>query len=152
MKNKNTNVDPVEVLKKKNPFMYKAISMAGIAYFDDESVVEPFIDEATKYIKSCAETTLAGKPITLRFGIPEEAKNFDTKVAALALDVKEQTITSEMAGIRMKSLFDQGINIYKDYTKHYSPGGDPESIEKICGMFDLIMSLEKIAQIADNTL
>lgn len=149
----NKKLDPVEVLRKKNPFMYKATSMAGIAYFDNEDLVEPFINEATDYIKRNAEAVLAGRDIILKYPIPKEAKDLDKKIAALALDVKQGTTTSEMVGIRMKSLFEEGISLYKDYTKLYSPADtDLQSIERISGVFDLIMSLQVIAEEADEKL
>ena len=74
-----SNVNPMEVLRTKDPAMYKAAAMAGVAYFDDEGIVEAFLDEVTSYINKCSKSIEDGGSVTLMFPIPKECKEFESE-------------------------------------------------------------------------
>lgn len=156
----NTNTDAndsndlhvaVELIKKKNPFKYKAMSIASVGYFDDESVVPNFMEELESLIRSMSNFAIHNPETSaLKFPIPAECKDLDNNISRLVTDIQGGIVTSEIAGFRIKGLFETGLNLLKDYTKLYSPGGSGEILERTLGVFDLIMSLEEVAKISDD--
>lgn len=150
MENQSTE-NTLNILKLKQPGKYKAMVMAGISYFDDESVVPNFIDDMEGYLIKCSNIINSGGTIILNHPIPEVCKELDKSISSLIEEINSDSITHEMAGIKIKNLYEKGMNIFKDYTRLYSPG-DLESLERINSTFDLILSLQNVSVFSDEKL
>lgn len=150
---KGEDLKKVEVLKEKNPALYKALCIASlIDCGDSQESIEIVSKNIESYIKQMAEK-VSLKLSPLKYPIPEEAAQIDLLSNKLAKEIMDTgDITPGDATSRLRSLINRTLEGLKFSGDNYVKTQKEQHIEECVGYYDQLMLLKEIAVLADKTV
>jgi len=141
----------VQLLKEKNPALYKALSIVSLIDSGKEENIDVISKSLESYINKMSEKVLSNKS-PLEYPIPEDSTQIDLLSNKLAKDLMDDIgITSGDVTPRFQSLIKRTLNCLKTSGDNYVKTQKEQYLEECIGYYDQLMLLKEIAILADKT-